>query len=168
MNSFCFVGCLKKMKINRKVQQMDGSIIQEEKILNVEVKRGWKAGTKITFPKEGDRFINKTPADVIFTIKDRPHMIFNRDGNDLLYTVTVTLKQALCGCTIEVPTLINKIPIQFVNEIISPKTKKRIQGYGLPKHKNPNCYGDLIVSFYVIFPEFLNPPVKDVLFNCLP
>lgn len=156
------------MKINRKVQQPDGSTPREEKFINVDVKRGWKAGTKVTFAKEGDRLRNKIPADVIFIIRDKPHLIFGRDGNDILYTATVTLKQALCGSNIEIPTLTNKIPIQFTNEIITPKTKKRIQGYGLPKSKTPNTYGDLIVTFHIVFPEFLPSAIKDVLSNCLP
>lgn len=32
-----------------------------EKILTITVKRGWKEGTRITFPKEGDQGPNKIP-----------------------------------------------------------------------------------------------------------
>lgn len=32
-----------------------------EKILTINVKRGWKEGTKVTFPKEGDQGPNRVP-----------------------------------------------------------------------------------------------------------
>lgn len=46
-------GCTKKMKISRRVLQQDGSSRKEDKVLTINVKPGWKAGTKITFQKEG-------------------------------------------------------------------------------------------------------------------
>lgn len=50
------------MKISRKVLNDDGRTTStREKILTITVKRGWKEGTKITFPKEGDQGPNKIP-----------------------------------------------------------------------------------------------------------
>lgn len=46
---------------------------QEENILTVDIKPGWKAGTKITFPGEGDVLQNRSPQDVIFIIQERQH-----------------------------------------------------------------------------------------------
>ena len=40
-------GCTKKMKISRKVYDERGTFRKEEKILTVNIKPGWKAGTKI-------------------------------------------------------------------------------------------------------------------------
>lgn len=48
-------GCTKKMKISRRVVQPDGTTKKEDKVLTINVKPGWKAGTKITFQKEGDQ-----------------------------------------------------------------------------------------------------------------
>ncbi|XP_053953129.1 dnaJ protein homolog 1 isoform X1 [Anastrepha ludens] len=47
-------GCVKKMKISR-MSIASGQQRKEEKVLNITVKPGWKAGTKITFQKEGDQ-----------------------------------------------------------------------------------------------------------------
>uniref|UniRef100_A0A5F7ZNC3 Chaperone DnaJ C-terminal domain-containing protein n=1 Tax=Macaca mulatta TaxID=9544 RepID=A0A5F7ZNC3_MACMU len=50
-----YSGCHKKMKIPHKRLNPDEKSIQNEgKILTIQVKKGWKEGTKITFPKEGD------------------------------------------------------------------------------------------------------------------
>ena len=64
-----FRGCTKKMKISRKVLASEGGTTSnEDKILTIDVKPGWKAGTKITFPREGDQSVGRIPADIIFVI----------------------------------------------------------------------------------------------------
>lgn len=86
-------GCQKKMKISRKVLQPDGSTKKEDKVLTINVKPGWKAGTKITFQREGDQGRNKIPADIVFIIRDKPHPLFKREGSDIKYTAKISLKQ---------------------------------------------------------------------------
>lgn len=162
-------GCAKKMRISRKVLHPDGSLRQEEKILAIDVKPGWKAGTKITFPKEGDQGHNKIPADIVFILKDKPHPVFKREGSDLKYTAKVTLKQALCGCTVEVPTLSGvKKTLNFTNDVIKPNTIKRIQNCGLPLPKEPSRRGDLLVSFDIVFPDRITGVAKEALQKALP
>lgn len=87
-------GCTKKMKISRRRLDPDGrGTRMEDKLLTVEVKKGWKEGTKITFPKEGDQTATNIPADVVFIVKDKPHPVFKRDGSDIIYPAKVTLKE---------------------------------------------------------------------------
>lgn len=162
-------GCVKKMKINKKVLQSDGRTVREEKVITINVKPGWKAGTKITYPREGDQSRNRIPADVIFIIKDKFHPLFKRDGSDIRYTAKISLKQALCGCSANIPTLDGTaVTLNMNNEIIKPNTIKRIQGKGLPYPKEPTHRGDLIVNFDINFPEQLPQPTKDLLKNKLP
>ncbi|KFD57165.1 hypothetical protein M513_02050 [Trichuris suis] len=98
-------GCTKRLRVTRQTLHPDGRSHAEDKFLTVEVKPGWKAGTKITFPQEGDQFPNRVPADIVFVVKDKPHHLFRRDGSDIVYTVTLPLRDALCGVTVNVPTL---------------------------------------------------------------
>ncbi len=86
-------GVTKRMKISRRVVSADGAARKEEKVLTINVKPGWKAGTKITFQREGDQAPNKIPADIVFIIKDKPHAHFKREGADLRYTAKLTLKE---------------------------------------------------------------------------
>ena len=89
-----FKGAKKKMKITRKVLNPDGqSSRMEEKVLTIDIKPGWKAGTKITFPKEGDQTPNNVPADIVFVLKDKPHANFVRQGSDLKYKARISLKE---------------------------------------------------------------------------
>lgn len=87
-------GCTKRMRISRKRLNPDGrSVRTEDKILTIEIKRGWKEGTKITFPKEGDETPNTIPADIVFIIKDKPHSHFKRDGSNIIYPVKISLRE---------------------------------------------------------------------------
>lgn len=88
-------GCTKKMKISRRVLQPDGTAKKEDKVLTINVKSGWKAGTKITFQKEGDQGRNKIPADIVFIIRDKPHPLFKREGSDIRYIAKISLKQVI-------------------------------------------------------------------------
>lgn len=162
-------GCAKKMKINRLVTQPDGSSRKEEKILTINVKPGWKAGTKVTFPRESDQIPGKIPADIVFIIRDKPHDKFKREGSDIKYTAKISLKQALCGTTVLVPTLQGQtITINTAGEIIKPTIVKRLQGRGLPFPKEPSRRGDLLVNFDIKFPDHLSQNTKELLMDMLP
>lgn len=87
-------GCTKHVKITRSRLNPDSrSLRTEEKVLNVVVKKGWRAGTKITFPREGDETPNSTPADITFILRDKEHNQYKRDGSNILYTAQITLKE---------------------------------------------------------------------------
>lgn len=100
-----FHGCTKRMKISRKRLNPDGRTLRtEDKILTIDIKRGWKEGTKITFPREGDESPNTIPADIVFVIKDKPHPHFRREGSNIIYPVRVSLRQVRA---LALPTLIH-------------------------------------------------------------
>ncbi|XP_013113931.1 dnaJ protein homolog 1 isoform X1 [Stomoxys calcitrans] len=161
-------GCVKKMKISRRVQQPDGSSKKEDKYVSISIKPGWKSGTKVTFQKEGDQSPGKIPSDIVFIIRDKPHAMFKREGSDLRYTARLTLKQALCGVVFQVPTMSgDKLRISTMQEIIKPNTVKRIQGYGLPFPKDTSRKGDLLVAFDIQFPEKLTAAQKELLRDML-
>ncbi|KAF6729789.1 DnaJ-like protein subfamily B member 5 [Oryzias melastigma] len=137
-----FHGCTKRMKITRRRLNPDGrSMRTEDKILNIVIKKGWKEGTKITFPKEGDETPENIPADIAF---------------------------ALCGCTVSIPTLENRVISLPCHDIIKPGMVKRLRGEGLPFPKNPSQRGDLIVEFSVRFPDRIPPQSREIIRQHLP
>lgn len=161
-------GVEKKMKISRRVYDDRGGSRSEDKILTINVKPGWKAGTKITFAREGDQIPGKIAADIAFVIKDKPHPLFKRDGSNIIFTYKVPLREALCGTVAQIPTLEGKkVGLQLLDEVIKPNSTKRLQGYGLPFPKDPSRKGDLIVKFDVLFPDRLSQSTKDILFDVL-
>merc|ERR1712223_458742 len=161
-------GVQKKMKISKRVYDQSGGSRQEEKVLQINVKPGWKAGTKVTFAKEGDRIPGKTPADIAFIIRDKPHPTFKRDDSNIVYTHKLSLRESLCGSIVTVPLLSGqKRSINCMDEVIKPNTMKRIQGEGLPYPKEPHRKGDLIVKFDIQFPDRISQSSKDVLTDVL-
>ncbi|KAK8301359.1 uncharacterized protein LOC105780915 [Gossypium raimondii] len=78
---------------------------QESEILTIDVKPGWKKGTKITFPDKGNEQPNQLPADLVFVIDEKPYDLYKRDGNDLIVNKRVSLAEALGGTTINLTTL---------------------------------------------------------------
>lgn len=80
---------------------------------------------------------------------------FRRNGLDLIYKKTVTLKEALCGFEFEVRH-INKKTLSLKNSsntvIIRPGFQKIIADYGM---KRDNSVGNLIIEFDIVFPEKL-------------
>lgn len=70
-----------------------GKSKKEDKYVSINVKPGWKSGTKVTFQKEGDQIPGKIPSDIVFIIRDKPHPLYRREGSDLRFTARLTLKQ---------------------------------------------------------------------------
>lgn len=160
-------GCTKKMKITRKIANPDGTSKTEDKVLTINVKPGWKNNTRITFPREGDVYPNRVPADITFVIKDKPHPKFKRDGADIRYKHILPLRDALCGVSLKVPTLEgDTVPLKISN-VIKPGSTQRIKERGLPNPKTGHR-GDLIVEFDIRFPDSISPAAKELIQNALP
>jgi DnaJ homolog subfamily B member 4 len=160
-----FTGCLKKFKIKSKIFINMNETTVKEKILEFDVKQGWKDGTKITFEQSGDQLHPTIQQnDIEFVIETLPHNSFQRNGDDLTYTAQITLKQALCGGYFEIQHLDSvkrKIPLKGIT---TPNTKRTIQNEGMPISKSKNKErGNLHIQFEVIFPEDIEPDVKQQL-----
>jgi len=155
-----FNGCTKKMKITR---SLNG--VPEEKIIQLDVKPGWKEGTKITFDGEGDVRTGYEPQDVVFVIKEKPHHLFKRNNDDLIIEEQVSLKEALTGCRIN-RTGIDGANISInIDEVISPNYEKRILNAGMPRKGGGR--GDMIIRFKVIFPARISNNQRESLLRVL-
>lgn len=81
----------------RKVAQCNGASF------DIEVKPGWKAGTKISYP-----------GGSAFVVQEDKHSAFSRQGNDLSYWAEVSLGQLLTGSRQRIKALDGRfIPVEF-------------------------------------------------------
>jgi len=148
-------GTHKKLKITRH-KVVSNQQVPEEKQIEIDIKKGWKSGTKITFEGYGDEEPGQEPGDIIFVIKEKKHQTFKRDGNNLIINHNISLSDALCGTKFTVKGLNgDNITVDTSNEVIPPNTRKRIPGKGMPI-KNTHDYGDLLIEFTVDFPQKLD------------
>ncbi|CAI0627681.1 unnamed protein product, partial [Linum tenue] len=131
-----------------------------EEILKIDIKPGWKKGTKITFPEKGNQEPGVRPADLIFVVDEKPHALFKRDGNDLVVHRKVSLLEALSGKTVELTTLDGRFLTVPVDEVIKPGHEVVIANEGMPISKEPNNRGDLRIKFDVKFPSRLTAEQK--------
>jgi len=122
---------------------------QIEKIITVDIKPGYKEGTKITFPPTRD-----FPKSITFTIKESTHRYLKRYGKyDLIWICKLTQLQVDNGVIIKIPLLdgttfsLNTKDIKITNGY-----KKRMIGLGMPtsgKDKSETNKGDLIIEFKI-------------------
>ncbi|XXG81216.1 hypothetical protein AAC387_Pa09g1907 [Persea americana] len=177
-----YKGTPKKMRISRDVIGSNGSVSAEEKradldgmdaqkrkkmrpttveeILTIEIKPGWKKGTKITFPEKGNVHGHLIPADLVFIIDEKPHGVFKRDGNDLIMTQKISLVEALTGYTVQLTTLDNRSLSIPISTIISPNHEEVVRGEGMPIPKEPTKKGNLRIKFNIKFPSKLTSEQK--------
>lgn len=161
-----FNGATKKMKIKRKSATISRD---EETVLEVEVKAGWKAGTKVTFNGEGDEIGSTGQAqDVVFIVREKKHATFTREGSNLLHHTRIPLVDSLTGFKLDVSTLDNRILRVNVRDMVKPNYSKIVKGEGMPSSKSPGFKGDLIITFDVVYPASLTEDAKEKLKEILP
>lgn len=134
-----------------------------EEILTIDVKPGWKKGTKITFPEKGNQEPGVIPADLIFVIDEKPHSDYKRDGNDLLAEKEITLLEALTGKTLELTTLDGRNLMIPLTEIVKPGYELVVPNEGMPISKDPRRKGNLRIKIDVCYPSRLSEGQKSEL-----
>lgn len=162
-----FSGCTKRMKISRNVLSANGSVSREDKILSIEVKQGWKQGTKVTFPREGDHAVGRIPSNIVFVISEKPHSKFKREGNNLRHRADITLKTAICGGEVEISHIDGLVMQYSLRSVVKPDHEEMYRGLGMPISKQPGKSGDLLVNYNIRFPEEILGNDKENLANIL-
>nr|CAD7456853.1 unnamed protein product [Timema tahoe] len=95
------------------------------------------------------------PGDIIIVLQQKAHETFQRQGDDLYISRTVTLTEALCGFNMLVTHMDSRglVVRHPPGRIIKPGDMKCIVGEGMPHHRNPFEKGNLYVKFDVVFPS---------------
>ncbi|XP_025690671.1 uncharacterized protein [Arachis hypogaea] len=157
-----YKGCRKKLKISRNVVDELGSKLKcVEETLKIDIKPGWKKGTKITFPGKGNQEQGGSqPSDLVFVVDEKPHAVFKRDGNDLVITQKILLVEALSGKTLNLTTLDGREIAIEVTDVVKPRHVMVVPNEGMPISKEPGKKGSLRIKFDVMFPSRLSTHQK--------
>ncbi|CAL0305034.1 unnamed protein product [Lupinus luteus] len=155
-----YKGVKRKMKISRNVFDKFGKCRTMEEILTIELKRGWKTGTKITFSEKGNQEPGVIAADIIFVIDEKPHALYKRDGNDLILNQEITLLEALTGKTLALTTLDGRSLMIPLTDIVKPCAEVVIPNEGMPISKELGRKGNLRIKFDVKYPSRLTTEQK--------
>ena len=153
-------GGVKKMKIKRR--GLNGQL--ESTIIPIQLRAGWKAGTKITYKDMGD-YHNGQRQTVRFIITEKPDANFTRDGNDLKTVLKLSFKESLLGFDKEVTTISGRRIRVSRAAPTQPGTSTTYPGLGMPISKRPGNFGDLKVQFDVDYPIYLSDSQKSAIRN---
>jgi len=111
--------------------------------------------------KGGEGIGGGPPGDLFARIRVRPHPVFRREGRDLFLDVPVSVREAILGAKVAVPTLRGRVTVS-----IPPGTdsgsKLRLRGKGVP-HLRGNGRGDQLVIINVEIPKSLNSDQRDLI-----
>lgn len=155
-------GNTKKMKITRRTRNGQN----EEKMLEVKLLPHYKKGTKITFDNAGNVDSYGRAGKIQFIVGEKPHEHFVREGDDLLYTLSVPLLDAIRGGTFAVPSLVNG-PQRFSKppHAIQGGGVHRLRGLGMPRKQGGK--GDLCVKFQIALPTRMTPHQQELIVQAL-
>jgi len=129
--------------------------IQQEKVLGLKIPAGVEEGTRLRVSGEGEAGSMGGPAgDLYVVLRVREHPYFDRQGNDLYYTIPISMTQAILGAEIKVPTLRGQERLR-IPEGTQNGTVFRLRGSGMPS-VDGRRQGDLYVSVYVVTPAGLS------------
>lgn len=131
--------------------------------MTIDIKPGWKKGTKITFPEKGNQELGVIAADLIFVIDEKPHAVYTREGNDLIMNQEISLLESLTGKILEITTLDGRIVPISVTDIIKPGHELVVRNEGMPISKDPRKKGNLKIKFDVKYPSRLTTEQKSEL-----
>lgn len=147
-----FKGCKIPLSIERSINERDIEIIQQETIY-LDIPKGIDNNEIITIIGKGNRH-NMTRGDIEVKININNESIFERNGIDLIYKKTITLKESLCGFSFILKYLDGR-EFRINNEvgnIIPPGFRKTLSNFGIERD---NYRGDLIIIFDIEFPKTL-------------
>ncbi|RCH97895.1 hypothetical protein CU098_011453 [Rhizopus stolonifer] len=155
-------GTIKRLKVTRKLRDgATGRPVSTDKILTINVKAGWKAGTKIRFPGEGDELDNGQTQDIEFIVEEKPHATYKREGDHLRMTITLSLAEALTGFKKTIKTLDERtLSVSNSKSVIQPGQESRVPNEGMPNSKTGKK-GDLIITYEIRFPTSLTEQQKE-------
>ncbi|KAI8332298.1 hypothetical protein BC941DRAFT_462980 [Chlamydoabsidia padenii] len=131
-------------------------VTEEKKFLDVFIEKGMIDGQKIVIKGEGDQEPGVEAGDVNLVLDQKKHNVFEREGDDLLCHVTITLTEALCGFEKVLVTHLDGRGIHVkhpAGKVIKPNMVKRVPHEGMPVYKRSDDRGDLYIVFDVAFPD---------------
>lgn len=136
-------------------------VIPDTIVVEAQVERGMKDGSKIILRSAADEAPDADAGDIVYTVKEKKHRIFTRNGPDLSVTRVCTLAEALCGFRFYLPHLDGrKLLIEIKQgDIINPNSVKVIRNEGMPVRGAAMTYGSLFIFFSIKFP--LPQEIKD-------
>lgn len=176
-----FNGTKKKLAVRRKrlKKNADGEMVQyeEKKKIVIPIIPGMRDEQELRFNKEADEEKGYETGDIVITLYENAHSVFEREGDNLFIIKNISLYEAFaasCGEDVEltIPHLDGSIlklktdglPLHNNNDGM-----RKIIGQGMPKYKKDDSQrGDLFVRFNLTLPKKFNKDDMKILKKLFP
>lgn len=123
--------------------------LPDGRTLDVKVPPGTQPGQVLRLRGRGGRGLNGGPdGDALIEIDVAPHPLFTRDGQTIRMELPVSLKEAVLGARIGVPTPGGDVTLTIPQHADSGQVL-RLRGRGVPAHDGLPA-GDLLVTLRVV------------------
>jgi len=137
-------------------------IVKEDEIITINIPAGVAEGMQLSVSGRGNAARRGgVNGDLIVLIEEEQHQDFFRDGNDLLYSLNISIADAILGANAEIPTIDSRAKVK-----IEPGTQSgkilRLKGKGLPEVQSYN-HGDLLVKINVFIPTHITKDERKVI-----
>jgi DnaJ-class molecular chaperone len=124
-----------------------------EETIKIKIPPGVTSGKKMRLRGQGDPGLRGGPnGDLIVLLHVAPHPHFRRNGNNLELSLPITLKEAIMGATVDVPTPNGTVALK-IPPGSSGGRRLRVKGHGVLSSSGPP--GDLYVELQIRLPEQL-------------
>ena len=145
----------KRLSVNRPT--VEGGVTTET--VTVRIPPGVSEGGRLRIPGKGGPGIGGGPdGDLHVTLRIRSHPVFRRDGRNLSLDLPISVREAVQGARVEVPTLDGRATLT-----IPPGTqggaRLRMRGKGVPDPRSGPA-GDLLVRIQIRVPRDLDEDAR--------
>jgi curved DNA-binding protein len=123
--------------------------------LRIQIKPGAYEGQKLVLRGKGAPGPDGRAGDLYLILRQAPHPLFERQGDDLVHEVKVDLYDAVLGGKIEAPTL-SGIARVNLRPGTQPGQTLRLRGKGMPLYDQPGAHGDLLLNVSIEIPKNLS------------
>lgn len=139
------------------------NIVIDGKQLNIKIPQGTSDGQVLRLKGQGGvGFGGGANGDALITIKVKEHPYFKSKGNDIILDLPISMKEAILGAKVIVPTINGKVSVS-IPSYSSSGEKLRLRGKGI---KTKNGVGDEIINLVVMAPKCKNKVLESALENC--
>jgi molecular chaperone DnaJ len=136
--------------------------VRRTETIDVRIPAGVANSGRVRVPGKGNAGTMGAPAgDLYLRVVVRPHVFFERRGNDLYIKVPVTVSEATLGAKIEVPTMDGRSLVRIPPGTNSGKTL-RLREKGVPSARN-GARGDQYVEIQVVVPQPTDERVRNLM-----
>ena len=151
-----YTGCVIPIDIERWVLNNNVRTIENE-TLYINIPQGIDNNEMILIKEKGNVVNQQLRGDIKLAVTVTNNSIFKRSGLDLIYNKSITLKEALCGFSIEFVHLNGKrLRLNNMDKptIIKPGHRNVFRSMGITREQS---VGNLVLELDVTFPETLTP-----------